>query len=130
MKYLYKYPQAAFPYAELLEENRKRGRSQPEYELLDTGVFDDDRYFDILVEYAKADVDDILVRITLENRGPETARVRVLPTAWFRNTWAWGNGKARPVARLEHGGPDPRIELNHPDCGKRWLICQGSPDLL
>lgn len=129
MKYLYKYPQAAFPYAELLEENRRRGRAQPEFELLNTGVFDQDRYFDIFVEYAKADVEDILVRITVENRGPETARLRVLPTVWFRNTWAWGNGKVRPIARLEQGGPDPRLELTHPECDKLWLICQGSPEL-
>jgi hypothetical protein len=130
MKYLYKYPQAAFPYAQLLEENRKRGRTQPEYELLDTGVFDHDRYFDIFVEYAKADVEDIFVRITVENRGPDTARLRVLPTVWFRNTWAWGDAQARPQARLQQGGTDPRIELNHPEYGRRWLICQGSPQLL
>ena len=130
MKYLYKYPQGVFPYAILREENQRRGRNQPEYELLDTGVFEQDRYFDIFVEYAKADVEDILVRITIANRGPETARLRVLPTAWFRNTWAWGNGVLRPQARLEHGGMDPRIELNHSEYGKRWLICQGSPELL
>ena len=130
MKYLYKYPQAAFPYAELVEKNRNRGRTEPEFELLGTGVFDQDRYFDIFIEFAKADVEDILVRITVENRGPETARLRVLPTVWFRNTWAWSNGEPRPLARLERGGANPRIELNHQEFGKRWLICNGSPELL
>src|ERR1700678_2464509 len=86
MKYLYKYPQAAFPYTQLVEENRYRGKDQPEFELLDTGVFDEDRYFDIFVEYAKGDVEDIFIKISVSNRGPETARLRVLPTIWFRNT--------------------------------------------
>src|SRR5205807_2578739 len=80
MKFLYKYPQAAFPYAELVEENRRRDKSAPEYELLDTGVFDDDRYFDVFVEYAKADVEDILIRIQVFNRGPEQAQLHLLPT--------------------------------------------------
>lgn len=130
MKYLYKYPQSAFPYAELLEENRRRSRKHAEYELLDTGVFDEDRYFDVFVEYAKSDVEDILVRITVENRGPEAARLRLLPTVWFRNTWSWGNGDGRPEARLQRSGTDPVIELRHPSYGKRWLVCQGSPELL
>src|SRR5260221_1921034 len=90
LKALYKYPQAAYPYAELLEESRRRGRHEPEYELLDTGVFADDRYFDVSVEYAKASPDDILISITAHNRGPEEAALHVLPTLWFRNTWAWG----------------------------------------
>src|SRR5947208_11184431 len=84
MKYLYKYPQAPYPYAWLLEEARRRGRTQPEFELLDTGVFDADRYFDVLVEYAKASLDDILIRITVRNRGPEPARLHLLPTLWYR----------------------------------------------
>src|SRR6185436_12869529 len=84
MKYLYKYPQAEYPYAQLVEENRRRGKDQPEYELLDTGVFDDNRYFDVFVEYAKADVEDILVRIRVANRGPEEATLHLLPTIWFR----------------------------------------------
>src|SRR5881396_3121840 len=88
MKYLYKYPQAAFPYEALVEENRRRDRRAPEFELLDTGVFDDDRYFDVLVEYAKAAPDDILIRITAVNRGPEPAELHLLPTLWYRNTWA------------------------------------------
>ena len=89
MKYLYKYPQRAFPYSDLVEENRRRSRQQPEYELLDTGVFDDDRYFDVLVEYAKATPDDILIRITATNRGPDAAPLHLLPTLWFKNVWTW-----------------------------------------
>ena len=90
MKALYKYPQAEFPYARLVEENRRRGKSDPEFELADTGVFDENRYFDVFVEYAKAAPDDLLIRITVANRGPEAARLDVLPTLWFRNTWSWG----------------------------------------
>src|SRR6185436_15276434 len=88
MKYLYKYPQAAFPYADLVETNRRRSREEMEYELLDTGVFDQDRYFDVFVEYAKGGAEDILVRITAANRGPETADLHLLPTLWFRNDWS------------------------------------------
>ena len=88
MEYLYKYPQGAFPYADLVEENRRRGFEDFEYELVDTGVFDDDRYFDVVVEYAKASPDDLLVSVTITNRGPDTARLEVLPTLWYRNTWA------------------------------------------
>src|SRR5215204_4209157 len=101
MKYLYKYPQAEFPYAKLVEENRRRGKLEPEFELLDTGVFDGDRYFDVFVEYAKADVEDILVRISAVNRGPEAAELHLLPTLWFRNTWSWGQPDAgdRPALR-------------------------------
>src|SRR6266498_4526143 len=89
MKYLYKYPHAQFPYARLVEENRSRGRDVPEFELLDTGVFDEERYFDVFVEYAKASVEDVLIRITVENRGPDAAGIDVLPTIWFRNRWSW-----------------------------------------
>ena len=90
LKALYKYPQAEFPYARLVEENRRRGKREPEFELADTGVFDEDRYFDVFAEYAKADPDDILIRITVANRGPEAATLHLLPTLWFRNTWIWG----------------------------------------
>src|SRR5205085_1739644 len=90
LKALYKYPQAPYPYTELLEVNRRRGRHEPEHELLDTGVFQDDRYFDVQVEYAKASENDVLVTVTISNRGPEDARLHVLPTLWFRNTWSWG----------------------------------------
>src|SRR5690349_22131404 len=90
MKFLYKYPQAEFPYARLVEENRRRGKGEPEYELLDTGVFDDDRYFDVFVEYAKARPNDIAIRITAHNRGPSDAPLHLLPQVWFRNSWSWG----------------------------------------
>src|SRR5580658_1724022 len=113
MKYLYKYPQTQFPYAKLIEENRRRDKRQPEFELLDTGVFDDDRYFDVFVEYAKADTEDILIRITVANRGPEAAPLRVLPTAWFRNTWSWGDSSRRPELQRSRPAPDPAIKLNH-----------------
>jgi Glycosyl hydrolase family 63 C-terminal domain len=126
MKYLYKYPQTAFPYQQLVEENRRRGKNDPEYELLDTGVFGEDKYFDVFVEYAKGDVEDILIKITVSNRGPEMARLRVLPTIWFRNTWSWGNAEGRPNLRAVPGA----IELKHPGLGKRWLHYDGSPELL
>src|SRR6201998_1781202 len=109
-KYLYKYPQTEFPYTQLVEENRRRGKDQPEFELLDTGAFKEDRYFDVFVEYAKGDVEDILIRITATNRGPETAALRVLPTIWFRNTWSWGDVVSRPDMRQIRGG----IELDDP----------------
>ncbi len=103
MKYLYKYPQSAFPYSQLIEENRRRrGRQLPEYELMDTGVFDDDRYFDVFVEYAKADPEDICIRIEVANRGPEDATVHLLPQIWFRNTWAWGP-EPRPEPAIRTG---------------------------
>jgi Glycosyl hydrolase family 63 C-terminal domain len=135
MKYLYKYPQAEFPYAKLVEENRRRDKSQPEFELLDTGVFDEDRYFDVFVEYAKADVEDILIKITVINRGPEAANLRVLPTIWFRNTWSWGNHARRPKLHEARPAPNPVIELNLPRLNQaqtdtRWLRCEGSPELL
>jgi hypothetical protein len=126
MKYLYKYPQATFPYEQLVEENRSRDKNDSEYELLDTGVFDEDRYSDVFVEYAKGDVEDILINITVTNRGPESARLRLLPTIWFRNTWSWDNTEARPNLRAVQGA----IELNHPTYGKRWLYYDGSAELL
>ncbi len=129
MKFLYKYPQAAFPYADLVGENRRRGKREPEYELIDTGVFDGDRYFDVEVEYAKADTDDILIRVHVTNRGPETAPIDVLPTVWFRNTWSWQKDVARPV--LERAGQDlPVFALDETRNGRRWLHCDGDPRLL
>ncbi len=127
MRYLYKYPQAAFPYQQLVEENRKRGRDQREFELIDTGVFDESRYFDVFVEYAKATPEDMLIRITIENRGPEAAELHVLPTVWFRNTWSWSHPRRRPVLRA---CGDNTIELDEPRYGARWLACEGSPELL
>ncbi|MBI4636434.1 MAG: glucosidase [Candidatus Rokubacteria bacterium] len=131
MRYLYKYPQAAFPYAELLEENRRRGRHAPEYELIDTGVFDGDRYFEVLVEYAKATTDDILILITATNRGPEPAELHLLPTLWFRNTWARDQGRARPrLAASGSVGSYSVVAAEEASLGRRWLVCEGSPDLL
>jgi len=131
LKYLYKYPQAAFPYGRLVEENRRRGRRDTEYELLDTGVFDENRYFDVVVEYAKATTDDILIRITATNRGPDAADVHLLPTLWFRNTWSWEDGSARPALRVGESRSDCLlIEADHPSLGRRWLFCEGSPAFL
>ena len=131
MKWLYKYPQAAFPYAQLSEENRRRDRRRPEYELLDTGVFDQDRYFDVTAEYAKASTDDILVRISITNRGPEAAPLHVLPTLWFRNTWSWDLGAARPCLREGAPGPGWRvIHAEHASLGPRWLSVEGAAELL
>jgi mannosylglycerate hydrolase MGH1-like protein len=132
MKFLYKYPQAEFPYSKLVEENRRRGRRDREYELIDTGVFDDDRYFDVTIEYAKAAPDDILVRITATNRGPDSATLHLLPTLWYRNTWAWDSaGPERPT--LRKGNPasgHATIEGDHPTLGARWLHFEGEPELL
>jgi hypothetical protein len=127
MKYLYKYPQREFPYRDLVETNGRRNREELEYELLDTGVFDDDRYFDVFVEYAKAEPEDVLVRITVHNRGPEPARLHVLPTLWFRNTWSWGEDDRKPSVRRTGAG---RIAASHPDLATYTLVCDGSPELL
>ncbi len=127
MKYLYKYPQREYPYRDLIETNRGRSREEFEYELLDTGVFDEDRYFDVFVEYAKEGPEDVLVRITVRNRGPEAARLRVLPTLWFRNTWSWGDDEPKPSLRADGPGV---IHASHPDLGDYWLSCDGAPELL
>ena len=128
MTFLYKYPQAAFPYAELAEENRRRGRQAPEYELVDTGVFRDDRYFDVEVEYAKADCEDILMRVHVTNRGPEAASIDVLPTVWFRNTWAWHPELPRPS--LARAGASTTFALREPKYGSRYVHFDGAPSLL
>ncbi len=131
LRALYKYPQAEFPYQRLVDENAHRTRTQPEFELLDTGVFDDDRYFDVEVEYAKAGIDDILVRVTATNRGPEAAPLHVLPTVWFRNTWAWETEAPRP--RLRAGAIQPgwvSVRAEHATLGTYHLHGEGSPDLL
>jgi Glycosyl hydrolase family 63 C-terminal domain len=120
MKILYKYPQAPFPYGQLVEESHRRTRDDPEFELMDTGVFAEDRYFDVLVEYAKAAPEDILIRITAVNRGPEQARLDLLPTVWFRNRWAWGGGRPEPRPRLRRADGCV-IELEEPRYGKRYL---------
>jgi hypothetical protein len=129
MKALYKYPQAPFPYAALVTENQRRGRDDAEYELLDTGVFEEDRYFDVQVEYAKADVEDILIRITVTNRGPDAARLDVLPTVWFRNTWTWLPSAPKPELR-PGDGVCSTIELDDAMYGRRWLYYDGAPLLL
>src|SRR5213596_2085150 len=122
LKYLYKYPQAAYPYGDLIETSRHRSRNDMEYELLDTGVFNEDRYFDVFVEYAKEGPEDILIQITVENRGPEPATLHVLPTLWFRNTWSWGGSAARPVFRQAAAGPaGSALAASHPDVGERML---------
>src|SRR5262249_55772947 len=103
LKMLYKYPQREFPSARLIEENRRRGKDQPEFELLDTGVFDEDRYSDVFVEYAKTGPEDILMRVTVHNRGPEEAAIHLLPQLWFRNTWSWNNS-AKPKLSIGEDG--------------------------
>jgi len=127
MRALYKYPQRAFPYAQLVAENARRGKDQPEYELVDTGIFADDRYFDVQIEYAKANPTDLVVRITATNRGPEAAPLHVLPTLWFRNTWAWGTPDERPVLRQIAPGV---IEAQHGQLGTYTLACDGAPEVL
>ena len=132
MKYLYKYPQAAFPYADLVETSRGRGRNEFEYELLDTGVFDEDRYFDVFVEYAKASPEDILIQITVHNRGPEAAELHVLPTLWFRNQWSW-HGDRRPAdarSRSPATGTGASSRPIDAELGERYLYCEGDAPLL
>jgi len=131
MKYLYKYPHAAFPYDNLVKTNAARGKHEPEYELLDTGIFDANRYFDVFVEYAKASPDDLLIRIRVANRGPERAALHVLPHLWFRNTWSWGDAGEKPVleqAKLR--GKRTGVVARHPELATRWLLCAGAVPLL
>ena len=127
LKYLYKYPQAEFPYGRLVEENRRRGRDQPEFELIDTGVFDDERYFDVFVEYAKAGPEDILVRLTAHNRGPRAATLHLLPQLWFRNTWSWDADASRPELRM---APDGSVAAHLKRVGEYRLYTEGRPELL
>jgi len=131
MRMLYKYPQAAFPYEALLEENQRRGKEAPEFELVDTGVFAENRYFDVFVEYAKADVEDILIKIVVVNRGTDPAPLHILPSLWFRNTWSWGRDLRRPIVRTATCVPGSVCaELQHWQYGKRWLLCAGKPELI
>jgi hypothetical protein len=127
MKMLYKYPQQEFPYSWLVSENKNRNRQQPEFELMDTGIFNDDKYFDVFVEYAKNSVDDLLIKITVLNRGKEDASLNVLPTIWFRNTWAWGYDDYKPVMRVDSTNT---ISIQHRDLGEMFLHCDGNPELL
>ena len=135
MKYLYKYPQAPYPYEQLLEENRRRTKLDREYELVDTGIFDEDRYFDIVVEYAKAEPENLLIRISISNRGPEAAPIQVLPTLWFRNTWSWGRDDRRPsissgVSAGQQKSQLPMLFAKHWDLGDYALYCSGADELL
>jgi hypothetical protein len=131
MKYLYKYPQRAFPYEDLVQENHRRTRLDPEYELLDTGIFNDDRYFDVTIEYAKAAHDDILIRISATNRGPKTAPLELLPTLWFKNDWSWKAGSAKPHIALERGRADVvALAATHRKLGSWWLYCENPDEVL
>jgi Mannosylglycerate hydrolase MGH1-like glycoside hydrolase domain/Glycosyl hydrolase family 63 C-terminal domain len=131
MKFLYKYPQAEFPYARLVEENRRRTKKDLEFELLDTGVFTQSRYFDVFVEYAKATTEEILIRITAFNRGPDGAELHLLPTLWFRNRWSWGRRDHRPrLSRAEPAQDGGVVRVEHPYYGTRALACEGQPELL
>lgn len=127
LKMLYKYPQTEFPYTQLVEENQRRGKDAPEFELMDSGVFDDDRYFDVFVEYAKAGVEDILMHVTAHNRGSEQAPLHILPQLWFRNTWSWGYDASRPALSVDDKGG---IVIEHPTLGRYHCHFDGAPDLL
>ncbi|MBC8104021.1 MAG: glucosidase [Cytophagales bacterium] len=134
LKYHYMSPHADFPNEDLVKTNRARGRHEPEYELLDTGAFHEDRYFDVTVEYAKKTEEDLCIRITVQNRGPEAAVLHLLPTAWFRNTWSWGHDPRYPHIDRQSVNDEPPgvrvLHLTHHELGTRWLSCQGTPDLL
>lgn len=128
MKYLYKYPQAAYPYNDLVKTNQQRNRVELEYELIDTGVFDDDRYFDVFVEYAKESPEEILIQISVWNRGPETASIHLLPTLWFRNTWSWfSQASIKPIIKQFD---ERTVIASHPILGERYLYCDSSVPLL
>ena len=128
LKYLYKYPQAVFPYSWLVEENARRGKNDAEFELVDTGVFDEDRYFDVVVEYAKAGTDDFLMQITVHNRGPEAAPLHVLGQLWFRNTWRWASG--RPVPEIRATKVDKALRTQHEKLGTFRMVFDAPTDLL
>ena len=131
MKYLYKYPQAAYPYSDLIETNRRRTRTDMEYELLDTGIFNQDRYFDVFVEYAKQSTEDVLIQISISNRGPQAAVLHVLPTLWFRNTWTWWPGTPRPSLKQAPASKGTQVIVaSHADLGDRYLYCEGDVPLL
>lgn len=131
MKYLYKYPQIAFPYQQLIEENKNRDYNSFEFELLDTQAFKNNQYFDVFVEYAKASPEDILIQITISNRSSEDQTLHLLPTLWFRNTWSWFLDAEKPQIKVfQENEQYSQIEASHPDLGTRWLYCAGSPELL
>ncbi len=130
MKYLYKYPQAAYPYDNLVATSRNRRRHESEYELLDTGVFDQNRYFDVFVEYAKESPEDLLIQISVHNRGPKPAELHVLPTLWFRNQWSWQKDIERPELEQVGGKGWSVVRAADPKLGERWLYCEGDAPLL
>jgi hypothetical protein len=130
IKYLYKYPQNAYPYNDLVEINRRRGRTEPEYELIDAGIFDKDRYFDVVVEYAKASPSDILIEISVANRGPDPAELHALPTLWFRNTWSWQPDRPKPSLRRKPEEKVVAVEATHAALGDYVLHCDGDPSML
>ncbi|HEX5472989.1 MAG TPA: glucosidase, partial [Lacipirellulaceae bacterium] len=133
MKYLYKYPQAEFPYAHLLNENKRRTRQDPEYELVDTGIFDSNRYFDIEIEYAKHEPEDILIRISATNRGPDRVSLHLLPTLWFRNTWIWGRDLRRPSIAVGDSRPGNQLAMlfaKHWQLGEYVLYCSAPDEIL
>jgi hypothetical protein len=131
MKYLYKYPQAEFPYDDLVKTSRQRNRRDLEFELLDTGIFDEDRYFDVFVEYAKQGAEDIMIKITVSNRGPDAAELHVIPTLWFRNTWLWWTDISKPFLKQVKGAKGYQtLAASHATLGERWLYCEGDPELL
>src|SRR5579863_9016405 len=127
MRMLYKYPQAEFPYDALLAENQRRGPDEPEFELIDTGIFDGGRLFDIEIEYAKAGIDDILMQVTAHNRGPDAAPLHLLPQLWARNIWSWAPGAAKPSLAAEG---ERAVGLEHPQLTPMRLVCDGAPELL
>lgn len=130
MKCLYKYPHSAFPYTQLVEENRGRSRSEPEFELLDTGVFAENRYFDVFVEYAKASPEDILMQVSIINRGPEAHTLHLLPTLWFRNSWSWNPEAKNPLIKVADDTDFSVLETVHPTLGTRWFYCEKGAELL
>jgi len=131
MKYLYKYPQAMFPYTQLADENRKRGKREPEFELMETGVFAENRYFDVFIEYAKAAPEDILIKITACNRGPQEAQLDLLPTMWFRNIWSFGEKHGHPkLWRVADCTNAVVVEAQESRYGSRWLLAEGAPEML
>ncbi len=129
MKALYRYPQTEYPYEQIVAENRRRGKQDPEFELIDTGIFDGSRYFDIFVEYAKAGVNDILVKIEAVNAGPESAILHILPTLWFRNTWSWFKNREKPGLEQISDSP-PTIQARHPTLGDMWLTAEAAGEAL
>src|SRR6266851_67183 len=127
LRMLYKYPQLAFPYSALLEENRRRTAQEPEFELIDTGIFDGERYFDVAIEYAKGGIDDILMQLTACNRGPDPAPLHLVPLLWARNIWSWRPDAARPLLAADG---DHAINVEHPNLTPMRLVCDGAPELL